>query len=182
MAGGNYDDALDSLNRVFDKDPNNLTALTWAIHVDMLTDRKTDAKKLVDRALVKYPDNPEFQFLKAKLSQPNADTVEAQAELIKSITDDYARSMAYAQLYHKSGDLAKEFAALQDAEKALGDSSNDTLAAVVQQAFNVTLAQADAAKDAKDKQKYWDMADVYVQKAQRLNLDGANADGGRQLR
>ncbi|HUO09586.1 MAG TPA: tetratricopeptide repeat protein [Phycisphaerae bacterium] len=174
IARGQYDDAMDALNRVLEKEPNNQMALSLAIAVQVQLDRPADAHKLLDRALAKYPNNPGFQFMKAKLSQPNADTTDAQVELIKSITDDYSRSMFYAQLYHKTGQLNKELESLQAAEKALGEGANDALADVVQRSFSAALALTDTAKDAAEKETYWKIARNYVEKAQRLNLDGVN--------
>ncbi|MGN6367203.1 MAG: tetratricopeptide repeat protein [Phycisphaerae bacterium] len=174
IARGQYDDAMDTLNRALDKEPDNKEALRLAIALEIHLDRKADAAKLIDRGLAKYPSDPGLQLAKASLSQKDINTEEAQSELLKSITDDYTRSMFYAQLYQKYKQPDKELSALQSAEKALGDTANDSMANVVQQIFSLALMQADVAKDAAGKEQFMKMARSYADKAQRLNLDGVN--------
>ena len=174
IAKGQYEDALDALNRVLEKEPDNRRALFLAIAVQIHLERKAEAAKLIDRALVKYPNDPQLQVAKASLAQKDNNTEEAQAELIKSITDDYTRWMFYAQLYQKYGHADKELEALQNAEKSLGDVSNDAMADVVQRIFGTALLQAESAKNPATKTQMIKLAQSYADKAQRQNLDGVN--------
>jgi tetratricopeptide (TPR) repeat protein len=175
LIAGEQEQALDELNLVFEKDPNNLPALGLAILANIQLDRKPAAQKLVDQALAKYPDNAQLQMLRASMTKRDGDPVTVQKEIINSITDEFSRSMAFAQLYAKTGEHDKELESLQAAEMTLENDpahSQDALTNVVNRAFTLALAMGGQAKDDAAKQKYWDVAKTYVQKAQRYNLDG----------
>ena len=174
IARSQYDDALDTLNRALEKEPDNKSALMLSIALNIHLDRKANAAKLIDHGLAKFPTDPRLQVAKASLAQKDVSTEEAQAELLKSITDDYTRSMLYAQLFHKYNHPEKEFAALQSAEKALGDNAGDQMADVVQRIFGAALLQMESSKDPATREQNLKIARSYADKAQRLNLDGVN--------
>ena len=177
LIAGEQDQALEELNQVFDKDPNNLTALNYAILANMELDRKPEAMKLLNQAMAKYPDNAQFQMMRASMTKRDGDPITVQKQIIGSITDDYSRSMAFAQLYAKTGENDKELASLQAAATAAAPRHNpahtqDALTNVVDRTFSVAIALGEQAKEDATKAKYWEEAKAYLQKAQRYNLDG----------
>jgi tetratricopeptide (TPR) repeat protein len=175
LVAGEQEQAIDELNVVLEKDPNNLTALSLAILANMELDRKPAAQKLLDQALTKYPDNAQLQMMRASMTKRDGDPMTVQTQIINSITDDYSRAMAFSQLYAKTGEHDKELASLETAETILENNpahSLDALTNVVDRAFGLAISLGSQAKDAAAKEKYWDVAKTYVQKAQRYNLDG----------
>ncbi len=164
---GEQEQALEELNRVFEKDPGNSTALSLAVLANMQLDRKPAAQKILDQALAKYPDNAGFQMMRATLNKGTGDPMQVQTQIINSITDDYSRELAFAELYRRSGDQEKELSSLQAAEAAVeagSDRSQQKLTDVVDRVFERVLALGGQAKGQTEKDKYWTLARTYVQK------------------
>ncbi len=194
ISQGEYEAALEELQRVFDKDPTSLQAvassnqkpqdadvlkraLSLAVIANVQLDRKAEAQKLLDVALAKFPSNAGFQVMRAQLSKPEGETAKGQEEIINSITDEYVRAMTFAQMYRRAGQPEKELASIQTAEKVLDAQPSPAQATVsdtVERGFSLVLALGSQAQNDKDKAKYWDIAQTYVQKAQRYNLDGVD--------
>ncbi len=175
IIGGEQELALGELNGVLAKDPGNAMALNLAVLANMQLDRKDAAKKLLEEALAKYPNNAGFQMMRATLNNGSGNTIEVQTQIINSITDEYSRSMAFADMYARAGDRVNQLASLEAAEKAVENDTNRTqekLADIVERVFSLVVAMGTSGKDEAEKKKYWDIGRTYVQKAERFNIDG----------
>ncbi len=190
--GGEYDAALVVLAKVFEKEPDNMTARRLATIAYVRLEKTAEASQMVEKALAKDPKNAEFQLWRGMLANPNDHSLAMQQKLIEGISDEYLKQMQLSVLFRQNRDSQKEVAALQAAESAIGDTKTllgvQRQADIVERIFTAATVTAEIAADAASKDtdkekaatdaavrdKYWEIARNYVQKAENLNLDGVN--------
>lgn len=170
------DAALEMLKPITEREPDNLYAQGLEVQANLQLGRKDEALKAVDRVLARDPKNAQFQWIRVRIVQPtDGNLLEAQRKIIEGIEDPYARSMSLAQLYGDNGQHDKEIENYVAAEKAIDPSAEKDrprISDIVDRIFSVTLVLASSTKDAEQQKQYWDLAGRYVQKAERLDLDG----------
>ena len=177
LASGDVEGARILTDRIFEKDPENMAASSLAVLANMQLGKKDQAEVIVQKVLTRDPKNTQFQMLQAAIKQPNEDSRKIQEEIIRNIEDPYTRNLAFAQIYQREGDKAKEMDALLQAEKSLdpdSDKGRNSLPELVDRIFALSVTQATQAKDPKVQREFWEQAQRYVEKAERLNLDGVN--------
>lgn len=175
--GGELEPALETLNRILEKDDKNDGAMNLAALCLMQLDRRDEAKSMVERGLKVNPQNTQLQVIKHALAMPKGDAVEMQRQAIESIQDDYIRSMALAQFYAQLANREKELEFLVAADTALSatpDRARQYQGEVVDRVFTVAISLALSSKNDASKKLGFDTAQRYWQKAERLNLDGVN--------
>jgi tetratricopeptide (TPR) repeat protein len=150
------------------------------------------AKDLAAKALQKYPENTNFQVLKAQLDKPErADSFEGQKEIMGAITDEYTRTLAMASLLHsqalflqsqkREGESQKlwdeELALLQKAREGYRSVSapeeRERLSIILDRMFVAGIVAAGYNKGAKQ-EEYWKLAQMVVTEIEKLNLDGTD--------
>jgi tetratricopeptide (TPR) repeat protein len=168
--------AIEKIDAVLAKDPENLNALYVGVLAASQGEQKDKAKDYVARALKKAPDNTQFKLLQAALNEAGPDIAAAQEKVLTAITDPIVRNLSLAQLYGRQGNLLKQFEATQAAGRAVEEAGSNApsgaMNQVVDQLFVLSMQLAKAAKDQGEADKYWAQAERYVQQAESRDLDG----------
>ncbi len=87
---GNYEEAIDSLKIIVPGDSNYINSLIIRARSLFLLGKKTEAVKLLEKAVKNYPDCSEVLFWAGKLSFLNGDVKRAENYLLKYIkTSNY---------------------------------------------------------------------------------------------
>ncbi len=178
LMSGDPQGALEPLERFLQNDPNNLVALNMAAVANIQLDRKDQALKWASHGLEISPKNTQFQMIKEMLEKPNVDPLVIQKTVIENIEDEYTRNMALAAFYSRAGDRKSELEKLYAAEKlpdSSGDRGRQQTSELVDRIFTVLMNNSLAASiKPAEKAEMFDTAKRYVEKAERLNLDGVN--------
>ncbi|HEY4330814.1 MAG TPA: tetratricopeptide repeat protein [Phycisphaerae bacterium] len=140
--------------------------------------KRTDqAKALLAQAMAKYPKNSALERIKLRLDlPPDADAAAVTNAIINGISDDYLKLSAIARLYDDQQKYDEEIKSLQDAEAKVGASAKaedkNKLNSLQDRIFNAALNAAAKATDPAKRNGYFETAEAYVIKAERLNIDG----------
>ncbi len=173
---GDAQGAVEQIDAVLAKDPENVNALYVGILAAAQGAQKDKAKDYVARGLKKAPDNTQFKLLQAALNESEADVAAAQEKVLTAITDPIVRNISLAQLYARQGNMVKQYEATQAAGRAVEEAGSaapsGAMNQVVDQLFVLSMQLARAAKDQAEADKYWAQAERYVQQAESRDLDG----------
>lgn len=122
------------------------------------TNRKAEAKSLVQAALAKDPDNRILKLLDLDLMEGGGEDERKKRtlEIINEEKDEFVKALALYDFYNSEKDEAKARQYLDEAERQKPDH-----AAVIERQFRHALV----AKD-------WERAEKYAQRHGALNLDG----------
>lgn len=169
LVNGESREALDLAKTVLEKDPEQQIVLSMAVSASLdLASKSTvkedaealrnDARKYVDQALAKNPNEQRLKILKVILNNPNADADELKKKVIEDVADPFERAVAQSFYHLGRKEYDKQIECLQQAEQIRPDSQE-----VVDRLFNAALNV-----------RKWDLASRYAQKAEQLNVDGVN--------
>lgn len=169
LLSGEARDALDLVKPILEKDPNHPIAVAIAVPALMQlaetaskkedgAEYRAEAKKLLTKAIEKDPKNDRYRLMLVVVNNPEATQDELKKEVIKGITDPFEKAVAQAYYHLARNEVDLGLAQLMDAEKLQPKSSE-----VVDRIFSVAIAN-----------KKWDIAGVYAQKGEQLNIDGVN--------
>lgn len=179
LSSGEIRQAVALLEKILQDQPDNQRALMLMINAQMALRAETEDKaqadthralaiKYLDKALVKAPDNIQLKLMRSKLENENFDVAEFLQRSIEEMPDAFDRNVAWAGYYQARKENTRQLEYLKKAEELRPESGE-----IIERIFNVAMLN-----------KNWEMAEEYAQKAQRLNLDGANGkffDGRLQL-
>jgi len=152
------DEVVVSLIPLLEKEPNNDKALLLMSIALVKLERKPEARSYLEKGLAKYPDNVQMQMLLKTLDQPAVSLADVQKQVIQNIPDLFERHWAWVQYYSGLNDYPNELASLRECEKVRSDSD-----VVIDRIFSLAIREKD-----------WDLAERYAQRAASLNLDGVS--------
>jgi len=165
QAEGDNAKAAEAYKAAVKADPDDRVNLQRAIQFFLLTKQKEEAKKLLQDALAKKPDDSSLKRLNLYLQDdfekldPN-EREKRELSLINEVADPLAKEVALHEFYLQRNNVAQAMAHLDAARKLKPDSSG-----LIEREFTLALQQKD-----------WKLADKCWEQAVKLDLDGA---GGR---
>jgi tetratricopeptide (TPR) repeat protein len=173
---GDMQGALEQIDKVLEKNPENLSALYLGVVASIQAEQKEKGKEYIARGLKLAPDNTQFKLLEAAINESGGNLAAAQEKVLQAIADPIARNLSLAQLYGRENNLQKQFEATQAAAKAVEDAGTDApsgaMNQVIDQLFVLSMQLARSSSNKADQDKYWALAEKYVQQAESRDLDG----------
>ncbi len=168
-----FDDALRVYQSLLEREPTNTTYLHWAVRILTKLDRYDDAATIVRRALQDAPDDINIKLieLETRRDLSSEDRQQARVDVLNGIKDPFARHIELARLYYTQRKFDQYITNLDKAEALLaaGSTTIDRAARLAYQREIIERQFSFAAGN-----KDWPRVDQYVEKAVKLNVDGAN--------
>ncbi len=169
LSAGETRQAAELLEQILSQQPDNQRALMLMINTQMALRAETQDKNVaeehrklamtyLDRAIEKNSSNIQLKRLRSVLANENLNVQEFLQKSAEDMTDPFSKELMWANYYQSQRDNAKQLEHLQKAE-TLNPDSNE----IIERIFTLALTT-----------KNWELAEMYAQKAQRKNMDGAN--------
>lgn len=177
LSQGDADGSLEISKSVIAKNAEKPSpmALKYAALAYLKLEQKSEAEKMLELALAKYPGNTEFEVLQGSLKNA-VDTKEGQLALINSLSDPVLKQIQLSLYYRSAKDADKEIESLKAALAAVGEPTTPEASAryneVIERLFNAASAAATGAAGAETKARYWKVLDEAVQQAEIRDIDG----------